>query len=73
MKLVKSTFHVFLAILNTRGNIKILSFFFCHQLLNVGNIIVGKVVGKRPFGVFVKILSLVHGRNIDFSNVDIQV
>ena len=39
----------------------------------MGDIILGKVVGKRPFGVFVRILSLVHGRNLDFHNIDIQV
>ncbi|CAB4034808.1 Tetratricopeptide repeat 14, partial [Paramuricea clavata] len=42
------------------------------EVLKVGDIILGKVVGKRPFGVFVRILSLVHGRNLDFNNIDIQ-
>jgi exosome complex RNA-binding protein Csl4 len=43
------------------------------QVLKVGDIILGKVAGKRPFGVFVRILSLVHGRNLDFNDIDIQV
>lgn len=42
------------------------------QILKVGDIIVGKVVGKRPFGVFVSITSLIHGRNLDFIDIDIQ-
>lgn len=42
------------------------------QILEVGDIIVGNVVAKRPFGVFVKIVSLMHGRNLDFNEIDIQ-
>ena len=41
--------------------------------MEVGDIIVGNVVAKRPFGVFVKIVSLMHGRNLDFNEIDIQV
>ena len=46
---------------------------FIDQVLKLGDIVLGKVVGKRPFGVFVRIYSLVHGRNLDFHNIDIQV
>lgn len=42
------------------------------QILKVGDIIAGNVVGKRPFGVFVRIMSLIHGRNLDFNDIDIQ-
>ena len=42
------------------------------EVLKLGDIVLGKVVGKRPFGVFVRIYSLVHGRNLDFHNIDVQ-
>ncbi|XP_046850263.1 tetratricopeptide repeat protein 14-like [Xenia sp. Carnegie-2017] len=43
------------------------------KLLKVGDIVMGKVVGKRPFGIFVRLDSLVYGRNLCFNDVDIQV
>ena len=45
----------------------------CIQVLSVGDIVIGEVVSKRPFGIFVKLKSLEFGVNRDFSDVDIQV
>ena len=43
------------------------------QVFQIGDIIIGEVVSKRPFGIFVKIRNLEFGVNRDFTDLDIQV
>ena len=47
--------------------------FVCSQVLKVGSIVLGEVVSKRPFGIFVKLTELEFGKNRDLSGLDIQV
>ena len=43
------------------------------QCLKEGDIIIGKVTYKRPFGIIVTLTMLESGCNRDFSDLDIQV
>ena len=46
---------------------------FLLQCLNEGDIVIGKVAFKRPFGITVTLTMLEFGCKRDFTDLDIQV
>ena len=46
---------------------------FLLQCLNEGDIVIGKVAFKRPFGIIVTLTMLEFGCKRDFTDLDIQV
>ena len=43
------------------------------QCLSVGDIVIGRVASKRPFGIVVRLTLLEYGCNRDFTDLNIQV